>query len=203
MSMSAVDHDPLSLSHQSAHGGGGEKHNLHGLGILSDTHLDKQPANSSSSVGGIPSSQQQPQEIVKVQFVQSGGKVVPLKQGSTRDSFLLDSGDSNNNTKPQSTPRKAKKTLGNLLGFHKTPKKSRKSSVMSKGSTLSASISKRYQTFGDEDDDEDDKSDDDDAAQSTADDSTSPSSVHPDEREFASNNKEWDKVDAAIPVLQL
>lgn len=191
--MSAVDHDPLSLSPQSAHGGGGgEKHNLHGLGILSDTHLDKQPANSSSSVGAAPS-----QEIVKVQFVQSGGKVVPLKQGSsTRDSFLLDGGD-----KAQSTPRKAKKTLQNLLGFHKTPKKSRKSSVMSKGSTLS--ISKRYQTFGDEQDDEDDKTDDDDAAQSTAGDSTSPASVHPDEREFAGNNKDWDKVDAAIPVLQL
>ena len=171
MSASELDHngklrvsaDPLTLSSDAA-----EQKALCALGALSPTHLEKQPVAT-----GTISPPPQPQEIVKVQFVQSGGKVIPLKSGSPKES-------------PDGvteTPRKAKKKLSNFkLTFGKAGKSKNTKAPLSK-----------HQTFSD-DEGGFDTNDDDTVEQNDNDNENDP---------LDGTRSSWQDVDTAIPVLQL
>ena len=106
-SVAELSADPL--------GDSSDDKNIYGLGVLSPSNLEKQPSSTSPA---------EPKEVVKVQFIQSGGKVVPVKSPCDAS---------------QPTPRKAKKKLSTLLGGFKSSSKNKKSPLS------------KYQTVSDDD----------------------------------------------------
>ena len=167
--------DPSKISpNNSNHTNNGSDHraqNIYSLGILSADHLDKQPSTS-----GNASTASAPQEVVKVQFIQSGGKVVPVKPSPT-------TGGSNT---PEATPKhKTKKKLSKILAFGMAPKKPKAKPPASK-----------YQNFSD-DDGEGEEGEEEDGVSLQESTSTMGESI------ASSSAASWKDVDAAIPVLQL
>lgn len=201
-----TEEDPLTLSPDSiskynddSPGDGTKKKNIYGLGILSSAHLDKQPKKASPGSNKASASPISPGEIVKVQFVQSGGKVIPVSQLQASISNGLGGIGGIGSADPSRTPQKAKKKLQSLLSKVTGGGTSKVSSA-----TRTRTVASKYQTFDDDDgeheprrfdvtdeDDEDDDIDNDNV--------TSASAPLTSSRSKGS----WDAVDAAIPVLQL
>jgi len=139
------------------------KKNIYALGVLSPSHLEKQPAMKKKSAEISPSPASAT-EVVKVQFIQSGGKVIKVDPNSHNIN-----NNSNNGRSPiagsglmpgtvSETPhKKATKKLSilakNLLGSSKTPL------VMGGGTSSSKSKqpkSSKYSSFAGDDTDQDD-----------------------------------------------
>jgi hypothetical protein len=202
-----TEEDPLQLSpdgspkcNDDSPSDGKKKKNIYGLGILSSAHLDKQPMKVSPVSNKASASPISPGEIVKVQFVQSGGKVIPVSQLQASISNGLGGMAGIGPGDLSGAPRNAtKKKIQNLLSKVTGGGTSKVSS-----STKTRSVASKYQTFDDDDGEhqarrvditnegeEDDETDDDNV--------TSASTPL-----TSSKNKGcWDTVNSAVPVLQL
>ena len=197
----SMTNDPSSLSPNPSSDHDRQKDIYH-LGVLSPAHLDKQPAAAKISPNNNACAGQQhdPQAIVKVQFVQSGGKVIKL---TTTPATPRTPSDHH----PNSTPRKqAKQKLTSLAkkvlssSSKTTPQSSSGGKKKKRVGTIANLVGSRYHTFAGDDTDHDDdgeqeNNDDDD----NHDDNAGLLSTEDEDRGLSN----WKEVDAAIPVLQL
>ena len=185
------------------------KKNIYALGVLSPAHLEKQPAMKKKSAEISPAAH----EVVKVQFFQSGGKVVPIKSPVTGGGGI---GTGIVIPDPSSTPHgKAKKKLSslakNLLSSNKStlPNASSKKNKKNRGNSIMSSKYHKY--AGDDTDQEDDMIDFDIQDEHDHDDGDDDHDSHGTDnhkaglldREAPRQRRSWEEVDAAIPVLQL
>lgn len=180
-----VTKDPSSLSPNPS-----SDRDIYALGVLSPTNLEKQPA-AKTSPGAVLSAggNQAPQEVVKVKFIQSGGKVMKLTNSPGAPQT------------PSDTQSKAKKKLSSLAkgllsssaASKITPQSNTNGGKKKKRvSSIASMVGSRYQTFaGDDTDHDDDDYDDEDGHNCDG------------KRLLNTDESNWKEVDAAIPALQL
>lgn len=177
----SVTNDPSSLSPNPS-----SDRDIYALGVLSPTNLEKQPAAKTSPGAVLSAGGKQAQEVVKVKFIQSGGKVMKVTNSPGTPQTPLD------------TQSKAKKKLTSLakgLLSSSTSSKTAQQSGTNGGkkkkrvSSIASMVGSRYQTFAGDDTDHEDYDDDKNGGDG--------------QRLLNTDEDKWKEVDAAIPALEL
>ena len=173
----SVTKDPSTLSHKVSE----KEKDIYALGVLSPSHLEKQPDKISPTE--TPSAGGSPGEIVKVQFIQSGGKVIKVNAPQAPKTPTDHSSGHSQKNKNLLTSLAKNLLPASAHGNSATPGRKKRVSAISK---IAGS---RYRNFSGSD-----NTDHDDIDEANKD---------KEEKLSGTVNPKWKKVDAAIPVLHL